>query len=240
MGFGGQLRAWDGQLVAAGGTRSALSDAVAAATWPKRRSGARAPHAEIAGPAGATPRARRVHRLIESEGSLGEAARPGPHRHVDIDNPTAAHRRLDLAAMRHRELGRLLCTLVAVALLLGLTATSAAAWRSMRVASSPDASRRSSASPRRRPRRAASSSRRACRWQPGEPGGPFALALSARSDTLQEFEGGPGQIALHGREHLGGSLGTAVSHGCVRLSTASIDWLAARIGPGTPTTILAG
>lgn len=74
----------------------------------------------------------------------------------------------------------------------------------------------------------------------GHPGGPFALALSARSNALQEFEGGPGQIALHGRNDLGGTLGTAASHGCVRLSTASIDWLAARIGPGTPTTIYAG
>jgi lipoprotein-anchoring transpeptidase ErfK/SrfK len=74
----------------------------------------------------------------------------------------------------------------------------------------------------------------------GHPGGPFALALSARSNALQEFEGGPGQIALHGRNNLGGTLGTAASHGCVRLSTASIDWLAARIGPGTPTTIYAG
>ena len=72
---------------------------------------------------------------------------------------------------------------------------------------------------------------------PGEPGGPFALALSARSNALQEFEGGPGQIALHGREELGGTLGSAVSHGCVRLATASIDWLAERIGPGTPVTI---
>ena len=71
----------------------------------------------------------------------------------------------------------------------------------------------------------------------GEPGGPFALALSARSDALQEFEGGPGQIALHGRNNLGGILGAAESHGCVRVDTASIDWLAARLGPGTPATI---
>jgi hypothetical protein len=71
----------------------------------------------------------------------------------------------------------------------------------------------------------------------GEPGGPFALALSARSDALQEFEGGPGQIALHGRDNLGGTLGAAESHGCMRLSTASIDWLAERIGPGVPVTI---
>ena len=74
----------------------------------------------------------------------------------------------------------------------------------------------------------------------GEPGGPFALALSARSNVLQEFEGGPGQIAIHGRENLGGTLGSAASHGCVRLATASIDWLAGRIAPGTPVTIDAG
>jgi lipoprotein-anchoring transpeptidase ErfK/SrfK len=76
--------------------------------------------------------------------------------------------------------------------------------------------------------------------QPGEPGGPFALALSARSNALQEFEGGPGQIAMHGRDNLGGTLGEAESHGCVRLGTPAIDWLAARIGGGTPVTINAG
>jgi lipoprotein-anchoring transpeptidase ErfK/SrfK len=70
-----------------------------------------------------------------------------------------------------------------------------------------------------------------------EPGGPYALALSARSNALQEFEGGPGQIAIHGRDNLGGTLGAAESHGCIRLATASIDWLAARIVPGTPVTI---
>jgi lipoprotein-anchoring transpeptidase ErfK/SrfK len=73
-----------------------------------------------------------------------------------------------------------------------------------------------------------------------EPGGPYALALSARSNALQEFEGGPGQIALHGRDGLGGTLGAAESHGCVRLATSSIDWLAQRIGPGVPVTIYAG
>jgi lipoprotein-anchoring transpeptidase ErfK/SrfK len=73
----------------------------------------------------------------------------------------------------------------------------------------------------------------------GEPGGPFALATSARSDVLGEFEGGPGQIALHGRDNLGGTLGSAESHGCVRLDTAGIDWLVARAEPGTPVTIYA-
>jgi lipoprotein-anchoring transpeptidase ErfK/SrfK len=75
------------------------------------------------------------------------------------------------------------------------------------------------------------------RMPAGEAGGPFALALSARSNVLREFEGGPGQIAIHGRDDLGGTLGAAESHGCIRLATASIDWLATRIGPGTPVNI---
>jgi lipoprotein-anchoring transpeptidase ErfK/SrfK len=75
---------------------------------------------------------------------------------------------------------------------------------------------------------------------PGELGGPYALALSARSNALHEFEGGPGQIAIHGRGGLGGRLGAAESHGCMRLSTAAIGWLARRIGPGVPVTVLRG
>ncbi|MEA2424196.1 MAG: hypothetical protein QOH13_606 [Thermoleophilaceae bacterium] len=69
------------------------------------------------------------------------------------------------------------------------------------------------------------------------PGFPFALATSARSDVLQEFEGGPGQIALHGVGNVGGTMGTAVSHGCVRMTNRSIRWLALRIAPGVPLTI---
>lgn len=77
------------------------------------------------------------------------------------------------------------------------------------------------------------------RMPPGSPGAPFALALSARSNVLQEFEGGPGQIALHGLANLGGRLGTAISHGCVRLSNQDIAWLATRIEPGVPVRITA-
>ena len=69
---------------------------------------------------------------------------------------------------------------------------------------------------------------------PREAGAPFALATSARSNVLQEFDGGPGQIALHGTDNLPGALGTAASHGCVRLSTGDITWLARRIGSGVP------
>lgn len=68
-------------------------------------------------------------------------------------------------------------------------------------------------------------------------GAPFALALSARSDVLDQFDGGPGQIALHGLGNVGGVLGTAVSHGCIRLDRRAIAWLAARMRPGTPVTI---
>jgi lipoprotein-anchoring transpeptidase ErfK/SrfK len=68
-------------------------------------------------------------------------------------------------------------------------------------------------------------------------GEPYALALSARSAVFQEFEGGPGQIAIHGRNNIGGTLGTAESHGCVRASTGAVTWLAKHIGQGVPVTI---
>jgi lipoprotein-anchoring transpeptidase ErfK/SrfK len=71
----------------------------------------------------------------------------------------------------------------------------------------------------------------------GDVGAPFALALSARSNVFQEFEGGPGQIALHGLANVGGVLGSAASHGCVRLSSSTMSWLVVRIGPGVPVTI---
>jgi lipoprotein-anchoring transpeptidase ErfK/SrfK len=72
---------------------------------------------------------------------------------------------------------------------------------------------------------------------PSAAGGPFALATSARSQVLQQFAGGPGQIALHGTNNLFDPLGSAASHGCIRLSTDAITWLARRIGAGVPLTI---
>lgn len=75
------------------------------------------------------------------------------------------------------------------------------------------------------------------RMPAGQAGGPYALALSARSNVLQEFEGGPGQVAIHGSVNLDAPLGTAASFGCIRLANASIDWLSTRIGPGTPVSI---
>jgi lipoprotein-anchoring transpeptidase ErfK/SrfK len=68
-------------------------------------------------------------------------------------------------------------------------------------------------------------------------GAPWALATSARSNALKHYEGGVGQVALHGTGNLVGTPGTAVSHGCVRLRPSSISWLAARIGAGVPVTL---
>jgi lipoprotein-anchoring transpeptidase ErfK/SrfK len=75
------------------------------------------------------------------------------------------------------------------------------------------------------------------RLRTGDVGAPYALALSARSNVLRRFEGGPGQVAMHGLANVGGVLGSAVSHGCVRLNSRAMSWLAAHIGPGVPATI---
>ena len=65
--------------------------------------------------------------------------------------------------------------------------------------------------------------------------------LSAGQTTqvhvLRHFEGGSGQIAIHGLLNLGGTPGTAVSHGCVRLATDDLRWLVARVSGGVPVTI---
>jgi len=75
------------------------------------------------------------------------------------------------------------------------------------------------------------------RMPAGSAGGPYALATSARSSVYQEFAGGPGQIALHGVSGIGGQMGTAVSHGCIRMTSAGVTWLQQYIQPGTPLTI---
>jgi lipoprotein-anchoring transpeptidase ErfK/SrfK len=70
--------------------------------------------------------------------------------------------------------------------------------------------------------------------------GTWALHLTAHSDVLFDFGGGPGRVALHGRAGalLDAPLGSAASHGCVRMDDAVISWLAARAGPGTPVEIV--
>lgn len=73
--------------------------------------------------------------------------------------------------------------------------------------------------------------------RPGTPGRPYAYALSARSAVYQEFEGGPGQIAIHGTYAIGGTPGRAESHGCIRATSATLAWLIHRFGTGTPVDI---
>ena len=70
----------------------------------------------------------------------------------------------------------------------------------------------------------------------GSPLGRWALATSAHSNVLQEFDGGPGQIALHGRRGplAIDPLGTAASHGCVRLDNAAVERLSRLLPNGTP------
>src|SRR5262249_47786816 len=73
--------------------------------------------------------------------------------------------------------------------------------------------------------------------------GSWILALTAHSDALQQFDGGDGTVGIHGR---GGAslldpLGSASSHGCIRVDNSSIDWLVDSIGvsalPGIPVEV---
>jgi L,D-transpeptidase catalytic domain len=63
--------------------------------------------------------------------------------------------------------------------------------------------------------------------------GSWIFGLTAHSRVLREFDGGEGRVGIHGRggASLGDPLGTARSHGCIRLSNRSIDWIARAIGP---------
>lgn len=73
---------------------------------------------------------------------------------------------------------------------------------------------------------------------PGGPYGPYAFGLSAFSETLTSFAGGPGQLGLHGTNHPE-AVGTDVSHGCLRVTNEVITSLAAQLPLGTPVDITA-
>lgn len=66
--------------------------------------------------------------------------------------------------------------------------------------------------------------------------GPYALGLSAFSNTYTSFDGGPGQVAIHGTNQPW-VIGGYASHGCVRLANADIARVAAMVPAGTPVTI---
>ena len=69
------------------------------------------------------------------------------------------------------------------------------------------------------------------------PGRPYAFALSARSHVFQEFDGGPGQIAIHGTYGIGATPGRAESHGCIRAAARTLAFMIRRFGTGTPVLI---
>jgi hypothetical protein len=81
------------------------------------------------------------------------------------------------------------------------------------------------------------------RNRPNDFLGSWILALSAHSEVLKTFDGGDGRVALHGRggASLSAPLGSAASHGCVRLANADIDRIVRRVGPrtlpGTPVRV---
>jgi hypothetical protein len=72
----------------------------------------------------------------------------------------------------------------------------------------------------------------------GSPWGPHALGLSARSDTITEYNGGDGIIGIHGTNR-SDSIGKAASLGCVRLGNEAITALHEMVPIGTPVEIRA-
>jgi lipoprotein-anchoring transpeptidase ErfK/SrfK len=69
--------------------------------------------------------------------------------------------------------------------------------------------------------------------------GPWALFLTAHSRVLDDYGGGPGRIAIHGRAGplLADPLGTPASHGCIRIANARVRWLSRIAVDGTPVEI---
>ena len=78
------------------------------------------------------------------------------------------------------------------------------------------------------------------RWDPDDFLGSYILPLTSHSNVLQEFDGGDGRVGIHGRggASLHDPLGSARSHGCIRMTNGAIDWLVRTVGadalPGIP------
>jgi lipoprotein-anchoring transpeptidase ErfK/SrfK len=70
--------------------------------------------------------------------------------------------------------------------------------------------------------------------------GTWALPLTALSNVLYNFGGGPGRVAIHGRAgaSLQDPLGSARSHGCIRLDNGPVGWMAHHLSQGTPVQII--
>jgi lipoprotein-anchoring transpeptidase ErfK/SrfK len=68
--------------------------------------------------------------------------------------------------------------------------------------------------------------------------GPYAYGLSGFSEVLQTFNGGPGQLGIHGTNQPE-LLGQNVSHGCIRMSNEDISMLAGILPLGVPVQMIA-
>lgn len=68
--------------------------------------------------------------------------------------------------------------------------------------------------------------------------GPYAYGLSGHSDVLTSFNGGDGELGIHGNNDPS-VLGTDASAGCVRMSNDGITRLAGILPLGTPVEITA-
>jgi lipoprotein-anchoring transpeptidase ErfK/SrfK len=73
---------------------------------------------------------------------------------------------------------------------------------------------------------------------PAGPYGPYAYGLSGQSTTLKSFNGYAPVLGIHGTNDPS-HLGKDVSHGCVRVSNATITKLAKLLPLGTPVVITA-
>ena len=67
--------------------------------------------------------------------------------------------------------------------------------------------------------------------------GPYIITLTAYSTVLRSFMGGDGLVAIHGT-NAPSQLGTAASHGCVRVSNSAIRTLRTFAEPGIPVDIV--
>ena len=71
---------------------------------------------------------------------------------------------------------------------------------------------------------------------PNSAYGAFAYGLSGFSEVFETFNGGPGQLGIHGTNDPD-TLGTAVSAGCIRLHNDDVSRLATFLPLGVPVTV---